>query len=105
MQTQGRRRTAALMASLMVLASVVVSSAQTGGQGIQPQTGLPSSQMPGELRKVDFVQRLNTSLPLDLPFRDETGYNVYQPLDVEGVFPAPRAAPCCLQRHLALLEL
>jgi hypothetical protein len=32
-------------------------------------------------------------------------YNVYQPLDVEGVFPAPRAAPCCLQRHLALLEL
>ena len=32
-------------------------------------------------------------------------YNVHQPLDVEGVFPAPRAAPCCLQRHLAFLEL
>ena len=76
MQTQGRQWTAMLMVSAMVLASATASSAQTGGQGIQPQTGLPSSQMPGELKNVDFEQRLNTQLPLDLTFRDETGASV-----------------------------
>ena len=76
MNRQGRQLTATLMVGLMVLASAMSSSAQTGGQGIQPQTGLPSSQMPGELKKVDFEQRLNTTLPLDLAFRDETGATV-----------------------------
>jgi hypothetical protein len=30
---------------------------------------------------------------------------VHRSLDVEGELSAPRAAPRCLQRHLALLEL
>ena len=76
MNRQGRQLTAGLMAGLMVLASALTSSAQTGAQGIQPQTGLPSSQMPGELKQVDFEQRLNAPLPLDLAFRDETGATV-----------------------------
>jgi protein SCO1/2 len=57
-----------------VLLSVVVSA--QGGAGLQPQTGVPSSQMPGELQNVEFAQRLGDQLPLDLVFRDEDGREV-----------------------------
>lgn len=62
---------AAVLASAMALASAVVS-AQVG-QGLRPQTGVPSSQMPGELQNVEFAQRLGEQLPLDLTFFDEDG--------------------------------
>jgi protein SCO1/2 len=52
-----------------------VVSAQHGG-GLQPQTGLPSNQMPGTLQDVGFEQRLDETLPLDLSFRDEDGREV-----------------------------
>ena len=55
----------------MVLLSVVVSA--QGGEGLKPQTGVPSSQMPGELQHVEFAQRLSEQLPLDLTFFDEDG--------------------------------
>ena len=66
---------AVVMASVMALTAVAVS-AQSGGEGLRPQAGIPSSQMPGALQGVEFEQRLNTKLPLDLPFFDETGREV-----------------------------
>jgi protein SCO1 len=67
-----KHATTTVMASAMALAAAVVS-AQTGAQGIQPQTGVPSNLMPGQLAEVDFVQKLNEPLPLHLEFTDETG--------------------------------
>jgi protein SCO1 len=61
----------AVLASAMALLSAAVSA--QGGQGLQPQTGVPSSQMPGELQNVEFAQRLSEQLPLDLTFVDEDG--------------------------------
>lgn len=34
---------------------------------------VPANQMPGPLREVGYDQRLGEQVPLDLPFRDETG--------------------------------
>jgi len=62
------------MTSALALVSAVVWA--QGGQGLQPQTGIPSSQMPGELQNVEFAQRLNEQLPLDLTFADEDGRQV-----------------------------
>ncbi|MEO8682863.1 MAG: SCO family protein [Vicinamibacterales bacterium] len=61
----------AVMASAMALVAAVVSA-----QGIAPQPGLPSNQVPGVLGKVSFEQRLDAQLPLDLVFKDETGRDV-----------------------------
>ena len=47
----------AVLASAMALVSAVVSA--QGGPGLQPQTGVPSSQMPGEFQHVEFAQRLS----------------------------------------------
>ena len=59
----------------MAIAAAPVS-AQSGAQGLNPQPGIPSSQMPGVLGKVAFEQRLNQPLPLDLIFTDEDGRRV-----------------------------
>ncbi len=60
------------MASLLMLASVVVSA-----QGpLRPEAGMPSDQSPTVLAKVAFEQRLNEQLPLDLRFKDEDGRDV-----------------------------
>jgi protein SCO1/2 len=64
-----------VLASAMALASAVVS-AQSSSGGLQPQPGVPSSQMPGALQDVGFEQRLNETLPLDLVFRDEDNREV-----------------------------
>ena len=64
-----------VLASAMALASAVVS-AQSSNGGLQPQPGVPSSQMPGALQDVGFEQRLNETLPLDLMFRDEDNREV-----------------------------
>lgn len=56
----------------IVLMSVVVS-AQGNAPGVRPDPSMPSSQMPAALTKVSFEQRLNEQLPLDLPFKDESG--------------------------------
>ena len=64
-----------VVASAMALASAVVS-AQSSNGGLQPQSGVPSSQMPGALQEVGFDQRLNETLPLDLVFRDEDNREV-----------------------------
>jgi protein SCO1/2 len=64
-----------LLAGAMALASAVVS-AQSSNGGLQPQPGVPSSQMPGALQNVGFEQRLNETLPLDLVFKDEDNREV-----------------------------
>ena len=64
-----------VLASAMALASAVVS-AQSSNGGLQPQPGVPSSQMPGALQNVGFEQRLNETLPLELMFRDEDNREV-----------------------------
>src|SRR4030095_4757847 len=56
----------------LVLMSVAVS-AQGDAPGLRPAPGLQSSQTPLALKKVAFEQRLNESLPLELPFKDENG--------------------------------
>jgi protein SCO1/2 len=64
-----------VLAGAMALVSAVVS-AQSSGGGLQPQPGVPSSQMPGALQDVGFEQRLNETLPLELMFKDEDGRDV-----------------------------
>ena len=64
-----------VLASAMALTAAVVS-AQSAGGGLQPQPGIPSNQMPGALQGVEFEQRLNETLPLDLVFKDEDGREV-----------------------------
>ena len=53
-----------------------VVSAQGNAPGLRPDPTMPSSQVPTALSKVSFEQRLNEQLPLDLPFKDETGRTV-----------------------------
>ena len=56
----------------IVLMSAVVS-AQGNAPGMRPDPTMPSNEVPTALSQVSFEQRLNEQLPLDLPFRDETG--------------------------------
>lgn len=63
-----------VLASAMALVSAVVSA--QGESGYRPQPGVPSNQMPGELQNVEFAQRLDNQLPLDLTFVDEDGQQV-----------------------------
>jgi protein SCO1/2 len=45
-------------------------------QAVPGSTGTAAQNMPSVLRNVGFEPTLNAHLPLDLPFRDETGKNV-----------------------------
>ena len=45
-------------------------------QAVPDNTGTASQNMPAVLRNVGFEPQLNSRLPLDLAFRDETGRNV-----------------------------
>jgi len=47
-----------------------------GSSGLQPQSGVPSSQMPGVFQNVEFTQRLKEELPLDVRLKDENGREV-----------------------------
>src|SRR6266478_10131160 len=55
-----------------LLALSVIASAQT----IPDNVGKSSSGLPVQLQNVGFEPQLNNQLPLDLPFRDETGRDV-----------------------------
>ena len=67
-------RAATIVMSLVLLSAVV--SAQGNSPGVRPDPTMPSSQVPTALSKVSFEQHLNEQLPLDLPFKDETGRTV-----------------------------
>lgn len=66
--------------SLLLVAGCALAAAQPGQPrpgsplyGQRPQMGEPSAGLPAPLREVRIEQRLNEQVPLDLPFRDETG--------------------------------
>lgn len=44
--------------------------------GVMTKGDMPAGVQPADLQKVAFDQRLNAQIPLDLPFRDETGRTV-----------------------------
>jgi protein SCO1/2 len=60
--------------STMLLSAV--GSAQGNAPGVRPDPTMPSTTVPAPLAGVSFEQRLNEPLPLDLPFKDETGRTV-----------------------------
>ncbi len=69
--TKGRM-TAIVMTGALALGSGVVS-AQPNAYGTGSEPGLSSMQVPAALAEVGYDQRLNETLPLDLPFVDEAG--------------------------------
>ena len=66
----------ALVGAGLVLGATGMASAQYSGvpkSGMMTKDDMPAGIAPSELKKVDFEQRLDAQIPLDLPFRDETG--------------------------------
>jgi len=63
-----------LTAGLLVLCTAGTLAAQVGRMA--PPPGNPSTERPGLLGKIHIEQRLNTQVPLDLPFVDENGREV-----------------------------
>ncbi len=64
----------------LVLIAALVSSAPASAQyngvpqsGMMTKNDMPAGITPAELRKIDFEQKLDAQIPLDLPFRDEMG--------------------------------
>lgn len=51
-------------------------SAAAGAQAVPSDLGKPSQVLPPLLQKVGFEPPLNGRVPLELPFRDETGRNI-----------------------------
>ena len=68
-----RIRTIACFATLLVAAAAAPS---LKAQAVPSDTGIPAAKMPAQLQGVDFRPELNAQMPLDLPFRDETGRDV-----------------------------
>jgi protein SCO1/2 len=62
--------------------AVVLTAAATSGRAQRPQAsvdpapGDPAKARPGLLNRIAIDQRLNTQVPLDLPFVDESGKDV-----------------------------
>src|SRR4051812_15093194 len=54
--------------------------------GFSEPAGTPSSLRPDQLKTVSFKQRLNQTLPLDTPFKDEFG----RPVTLGKYFGGPR---------------
>jgi len=64
---------------LAVAGSSAPSWAQYNGvpaSGMMTKGDMPAGIAPAQLQKVDFEQKLDAQVPLDLPFRDETGQPV-----------------------------
>src|SRR5688500_8027067 len=64
---------------MTVAASVPLATAGVAAQDYArraPRHSAPAHQLPTPLNRVDFKQRLNEQLPLDLPFKDENGTTV-----------------------------
>lgn len=68
-------RVAAAIA-ILLLAGGLPAQAQYNGvpkSGMMTKGGMPGGLTPNELKKVAFDQNLGVQVPLDLPFRDESG--------------------------------
>jgi protein SCO1 len=60
--------------SFAASARAQVSGAPAAGYKAEP--GVPSSTLPAPLREIGFEQRIDQHVPLDVPFRDESGRTV-----------------------------
>jgi protein SCO1 len=69
-------KTKGTVVAVAVVAFVSFAHAQGLGGGAMPSGGLPSNVMSPQLQDVGIDQKLNSQLPLDLSFRDETGQPV-----------------------------
>ncbi len=67
---------ACLLGILAVAPSVGAQYAGPPVGGMMSKGDLPAGVQPADLKKVAFDQKLNAQLPLDAPFRDETGATV-----------------------------
>jgi len=67
----GGRRAIAITALLFVWASF--AHAQRDGAGLMSGGGLPAIKLPPNLSNVQIEQKLGAQIPLNVPFRDETG--------------------------------
>jgi protein SCO1/2 len=68
-----RMRTIGWFAAMLLTAAAAPS---LHAQAVPSDTGIPAASMPAPLRGVDFRPELDAQMPLDLPFRDETGRQV-----------------------------
>src|SRR5713101_2668771 len=59
-----------------VAALLLVTGTAVRAQAVPANTGPAPSAMPAALKDVGFEPPLNGPMPLDLPFRDETGRSV-----------------------------
>jgi protein SCO1/2 len=64
------------IAGSAALLCVAAASPSLKAQAVPSDTGIPSASMPAALQGVDFKPELNAPLPLEQPFRDETGRDV-----------------------------
>ena len=74
-----RPRPASLLAPFLFFLLAAPAWAQYNGvpaSGMMTKGDMPAGITPAQLRKVDFEQKLDAQIPLDLPFRDETGQRV-----------------------------
>jgi protein SCO1/2 len=70
---------AALVASLCLLPAIPARAQNQQGlpaAGAHKSGGIPAGQMPKVLREIGFDQNLGDRIPLDIPFKDETGRDV-----------------------------
>jgi protein SCO1/2 len=70
-----RNATLGLAVACVLIAALPVA-AQTNGSpvtGNKREPGVPSSTVPAALREIGFDQNLDKPVPLDAPFKDETG--------------------------------
>lgn len=65
-----------LAALCSLIAMTTLSQAQGLGGGAEPAMGQASNVMSPQLKDVRIEQKLNSQVPLNLPFRDETGQPV-----------------------------
>jgi protein SCO1/2 len=72
------KRAALLIAIAAAVSSPRVSAQMAGAPtaGYKAEPGTPSSGVPAPLRGIGFDQKIDESIPLDVPFRDETGRTV-----------------------------
>ncbi len=64
---------AVALASLVLGPAAFAQYNGTPANGMMTKGDLPAGVQPSDLKKVAFDQKLNAQIPLDLPFRDETG--------------------------------
>ena len=67
-----RLETAEFALIVVVICFVSLAQAQSLGTGFAPNSGMPSNVMSPKLKDVGIDQKLNSQVPLDLSFRDES---------------------------------